>query len=60
MTIKRVQAAARKKGLYFDGVKRWQNSDVGYGYSIVTWNGSRWLQADTLVGMYRLVKAYKE
>lgn len=53
MTIKRTQAAAARRGLYFDGVKKWINNCIGFGYVCHTPRG--FLQADTISGFYNLV-----
>ena len=56
MTIKRVQAAAVRRGIFFNGVKAWQNNVVGYGYGAYTPNG--FIQADTLTGFYNIIKLF--
>ena len=55
MTIKRVQAAAYIRGIYFDGVKRFQNTMIGYAYEIYTPNGRRFYQCETLQDLYRYI-----
>ena len=56
MTIKRVQRAADLRGLFFDGCKRWINSGIGYGYTILTPRG--YFSADRLEAVYRHVMEY--
>lgn len=58
MTIKRVQAAAWRRGILFDGAKAWRNSMIGYAYEIYTPNGRGFYQADTLEGLYRHIMQY--
>lgn len=58
MTIKRVQRAAELRGMYFDGIKKWVNSCIGYGYEIYTPNG--FSQADTLDGIYKFVMRFEK
>jgi len=36
MSTNRVIAAAAARGIYFDGIREWQNSATGYGYLIKT------------------------
>lgn len=55
MTKKRVQRAAELRGIYFDGERKWLNTMVGYGYECFSRSGYRFLQADTLGGMYKLI-----
>lgn len=57
MTVKRVQAAAAARGMFFNGVKSWQNSVVGYGYFMFAAGGG-FIQADTLTGLYNAVMKY--
>lgn len=57
MTVKRVQAAAARRGIYFNGLKQWQNSTVGYGYFMFK-PGGGFIQADTLTGLYNAVMEY--
>ena len=55
MTIKRVQRACAIRGIWFDGIRRWQNNVIGYGYSVnIPTGGFR--QADTLDGLYKAIK----
>lgn len=56
MTIKRVQKAAEVRGMYFDGIKKWQNEMVGYGYGLRSPRG--YLQADTIQGLYEMVMSF--
>lgn len=56
MTINRVQRAAELRGLFFDGCKRWINSGIGYGYTILTPRG--FYSADRLEAIYRRVMEY--
>lgn len=58
MTIKRVQAAAWARGIYFDGEKRFRNTMVGYAYEIFTPNGRGFFQADTLDGLYKKIMQF--
>ena len=58
MTIKRVQDSASRRGILFDGKKKWRNSMVGYAYEIFTPNGRGFFQADTLNGLYREIMHY--
>jgi len=58
MTIKRVQAAAWARGIYFDGEKRFRNNTVGVAYEFFTPNGSGFYQADTLTGIYRKIMEF--
>lgn len=58
MTIKRVQAAAWLRGIYFDGEKKFRNSMIGNAYEIYTPNGRGFFQADTLTGVYRKIMEY--
>ena len=46
MTIERVKRAAELRSIYFDGIKKWRNSTVGYGYEVLTPKG--FIQADTI------------
>ena len=58
MTIKRVQAAAWLRGIYFDGEKKFRNSMIGYAYEFYTPNGRGFFQSDTLTGVYRKIMEY--
>jgi len=58
MTVKRVQAAAAARGMFFNGVKKWQNNVVGYGYFMFVPGGCGFIQADTLTGLYKTVMKY--
>ena len=58
MTIKRVQAAAWLRGIYFDGEKKFRNSMVGNAYEIYTPNGCGFFQSDTLDGLYKKIMEY--
>ncbi len=60
MTIERVKQAAAARGIFFDGVKKWQNNFVGYGYFCYTPYGCGFIQADTLQGMYKNIMKYKK
>lgn len=60
MTIKRVQQAAWLRGIYFDGEKRWRNNMVGYAYEVYSPNGTGFMQADTLSGLYRYIMKFKK
>lgn len=53
MTIKRVKQAAATRGIYFDGKKRFLNNVVGIGYEVYI--GYRFIQADTLEGLYKMI-----
>ena len=55
MTVKRVQAAAWRRGVYFDGVKKWRNTCVGCAYEIFSPTGRGFFQADTLQGLYNYI-----
>ena len=57
MTVKRVQAAAELRGIYFNGVRQWLNNTVGYGYYFRSPSGGL-NQADTLSGIYRQIMKY--
>lgn len=59
MTIRRVKEAAWLRGIYFDGEKRWLNNTVGYGYEIFSPNGTGFMQADTLDGIYKYVMKFE-
>lgn len=58
MTVKRVQTAAARRGIYFNGVKEWQNNTVGFAYFAFTPSGRGFITADTLSGFYRLIMQY--
>ena len=58
MTIKRVQAAAWLRGIYFDGEKKFRNSMIGNAYEFFTPNGRGFFQSDTLTGVYRKIMEY--
>ena len=58
MTKKRVQAAARARGIHFTCERKWLNNTVGYGYEFWTPNGGGFRQADTLDGSYRQVMEF--
>ena len=58
MTVKRVKAAAARRGIYFNGLKQWQNNVVGFGYFAFSPSGRGLITADTLSGFYRLVLQY--
>lgn len=55
MTIKRVKQAAATRGIYFDGKKRFLNVMIGRGYEVYV--GYRFIQADTLEGLYKMIMA---
>ena len=59
MTKEKVRRAAELRGIYFDGVKKWRNSMVGYGYEINLLDGG-FMQADTLDGIYRTIMKYNK
>jgi hypothetical protein len=58
MTIKRVQAAAYIRGIYFDGIKKFRNTFVGFAYEIYTPDGRGFYQSDTLTGLYKKIMEY--
>lgn len=58
MTVARAREAARARGIYFDGVKRWRNNTVGYAYEFFTPNGTGFRQSDTLNGIYRQIMMF--
>ena len=58
MTIKRLQAAAARRGIYFNGQKKFLNTFIGYGYSCFSPSGAGLLQADTLTGLYSMIMKY--
>ena len=58
MTIKRVQRATEIRGIYFDRIKKFQNSTVGIGYKIFTPDGRGFFQTDNLNSLYREIKKY--
>lgn len=58
MTIKRVQVAAWRRGIYFDGVKRFRNCTAGVAYEVFSPSGSGFFQADTLSGLYRYIMRF--
>lgn len=55
MTIERVQAAARARGSYFSGEP---NHNSWIRWSMFAPNGSGLLSADTLEGLYKLLKQF--
>ena len=57
MTTKRVINACAARGIFFDGVREWQNNTVGYGYFIFRPEGG-FLTASTLQGLYNDIKKY--
>lgn len=57
MTAEKVIRAATLRGMFFNGRKEWQNSFIGYGYSMYTIGGG-FLQADTLTGLYKMIMKY--
>lgn len=57
MTSKRVSDAAWRRGILFDGEKRWLNNTVGYGYEVYI-NGRGFVQSDNLNGIYRIIMNY--
>ena len=57
MTIERVIRTADIRGIYFNSKKQWQNSMVGVGYSCYLPTGG-FIQADTLYGLYKMIKRY--
>lgn len=59
MKIERVQQSAYLRGLFFDGVKTWRNSWIGYAYEIYL-PGRGFYQADTLAGIYCRIMEYKK
>lgn len=58
MTITRVQRAAVLRGIRFSGKKKFRNTWAGYAYEVYSPNGRRFLQADTLDGIYRFVMEF--
>lgn len=58
MTIKRVQAAAWLRGIYFDGEKKFRNSMIGNAYEFYTPNRRGFFQSDTLTGVYKKIMEY--
>lgn len=58
MTIKTVKAAAACRGIFFDGLKTWQNNIVGFGYFVFIPGGRGFIQADTLSGLYKRILEY--
>lgn len=60
MTIKRVKDAAHLRGIYFDGVKKYRNSMVGYAYEVFSPNGRGFYQADTLADLYKHIMTFKK
>ena len=58
MTIERVKRAAKLRGIYYEGKRKWLNNTVGYGYEFFTPNGYGFRQADTLEGSYRQVMEF--
>lgn len=58
MSIKRVITAAARRGIYFNGIKAWQNNVVGYGYSAFSPSGRGIIQADNLTGFYNIIIKY--
>lgn len=59
MTIKRTQKAAARRGIYFDGIKKYRNNMVGVAYEIYTPDGRGFFQADTIQGLYNEIMTYK-
>ena len=60
MTIKRVKQAAYIRGIYFDGLKVFRNTMVGYAYEIYTPDGQGFYQADTLQGLYNYIMTFEK
>lgn len=58
MTKEKVKRAAELRSIYFDGIKKWRNSTVGYGYEVLTPKG--FIQADTLNGLYKEIKEFEK
>ena len=58
MNTKTVKAAAAARGIFFDGLKTWQNNVVGFGYFVFTPGGRGFIQADTLSGLYKRILEY--
>lgn len=58
MTIARVQRAAALRGIRFSGEKKFRNTWAGYAYEVYSPNGRRFLQADTLNGIYEFIMNY--
>ena len=58
MTKQKVINAARLRGIYFSGERKWLNNTVGYGYELFTPNGCGFRQADTLAGSYRQIMEF--
>ena len=58
MTVKRAQAAAAARGIYFNGIKQWLNNFVGYGYYFYSPTGRGLHQTDNLNGVYTMIMKY--
>ena len=58
MTIQRVKRAAKLRGIYYEGKRKWLNNTVGYGYEFSTPNGTGFRQSSTLAGSYRQVMEF--
>lgn len=58
MTVIRVKKAANARGMRFSGEKKFRNSWAGISYEIFSPDGRRFLQADTLDGIYRFVMEF--
>ena len=58
MTIEKVRRTAALRGMRFSGEKKFRNSWAGISYEIFSPDGRRFLQADTLDGIYRFVMEF--
>lgn len=58
MTKKAVMRAAKRRGIFFTGEKKFLNTLVGVGYSCFSPSGRGILQSATLEGMYGLIKEF--
>lgn len=58
MTINRVRKAAVLRGMKFSGEKKFRNTWAGYSYEIFSPDGRKFLQGDTLIGIYKFVMKY--
>ena len=60
MNTERVKRAATIRGMKFSGEKKFRNSWAGVSYEIFSPDGRRFLQADTLDGIYRFVMEFSK
>ena len=58
MSIKQVKDAAYRRGIFFDGEKKFRNCTVGVAYEVFSPNGRGFFQADTLDGLYRHIMSF--